>query len=199
MRDAVAPVPVAVDANGTLDLAAARTLDGLGLAYLEDPVAVPGGWGPLAAAMAGFATPWAVDEPVTSPADVDGLLAATTSAVDVVPPVVSLKPSRLGGVRVAADVARGVVAAGGRCVVGGMVELGVHRAAAAALAAAVADLPGTFPTDLGPSSRYVETDVAGPVVADAEGRLVVPDGPGCGVVPDPGALERFTVAVHDVG
>lgn len=191
VRDAVAPVPVAADANGTLDMTTAQALDGLGLAYLEDPVPVTGGdWTGLAATVARFATPVAVDEPVTSSSDVDRLLGEVDGAAGL---VVSVKPCRLGGLWAAADVARRVVAGGGRCVVGGMVELGVHRAGAVALASAVGALPGTFPTDLGPSSRYVAVDVAGPVVTDVDGRLVVPAGPGTGVVPDPDVLAAVTL------
>jgi O-succinylbenzoate synthase len=74
--------------------------------------------------------------------------------------------------------------------VGGMFELGIGRAAAAA----VATLPGcTVPTDLGPSRRYVERDVCEPVVTDGTGLLVVPEGAGIGRVPDAARLAEVTV------
>ena len=64
------------------------------------------------------------------------------------------------------------------CFVGGMLELGVGRATAAAVAALAAC---SLPTDLGPSARYVADDVTDPVLTDGDGRLVVPAGPGLGV------------------
>ena len=126
----------------------------------------------------------ALDESVTS-------LAALEVAVAVgAGTVVNVKPARLGGPLAAAVVARAAADAGCGVFVGGMLETAVGRAASAAVAA----LPVcTFPTDLGPSSRYFESDVAAPLVVDAAGRLEVPSGPGIGVTPDPAGLQRFTV------
>jgi O-succinylbenzoate synthase len=76
-----------------------------------------------------------------------------------------------------------------------MVELGVGRAAAAAVAA----LEGcTLPTDLGPSAQYVAEDLAGPVLADDDGRLVVPDGPGIGVQVDRARARAAAEAVLEL-
>ena len=80
--------------------------------------------------------------------------------------------------------------------VGGMLELGVGRAAALAVAA----LPGcVLPTDLGPSSRYVEHDVVEPFELTGEGMLAVPTGPGIGRVPDEERLDEVAVARRVVG
>ena len=73
---------------------------------------------------------------------------------------------------------------------GGMLETGVGRAAALAVAAQ----PGcALPTDLGPSDRYFRPDLTDPVVVDGRGEVVVPLGPGIGVVPDPARLDDVTV------
>jgi len=76
---------------------------------------------------------------------------------------------------------------------GGMLESGIGRAAAVALAA----LPGfTLPADLSASDRYYERDVVTtPFVLD-DGCLAVPSGPGLGVDVDRDALESVTTAVH---
>ena len=74
--------------------------------------------------------------------------------------------------------------------VGGMLEMGVGRAAALAVAA----LPGcTLPTDLGPSLSYYDQDITEPLGLDAGGRILVPDGPGIGRTPIPAHLEAAAV------
>ena len=92
----------------------------------------------------------ALDESLVSPDAVRSALAA--GAVDVV----SVKPARLGGVAAAAAVVRLAAEAGRPAFVGGMLELGIGRAGAAAVAAMAGC---TLPTDLGPSAAYVEADV----------------------------------------
>ena len=88
--------------------------------------------------------------------------------------------------RVATDAGWGVF-------VGGMLETGVGRAAALAVAA----LPSvTLPTDLGPSSHYFSHDLTESLECDGEGRLLVPNGPGIGVTPDEGRLADATVRHH---
>ena len=62
--------------------------------------------------------------------------------------------------------------------VGGLLETGIGRAAALAVAA----LPGfAWPADLSASDRYWREDITEPFELDADGCLVVPDGPGLGV------------------
>jgi len=168
--------PVAADANGSYpDLASLRQLDALGLAYLEQPVPAGWSWDDLSQLRAALATPVALDESLVSLDAVNSALRA--GALDVV----SLKPARLGGVRAAAEALRLAGEAGADAFVGGMLELGIGRATAAALAAQ----PGcTLPTDLGPSSAYVDADICEPIVVDRDGLLVVPEGVGIGRVPD---------------
>jgi O-succinylbenzoate synthase len=110
--------------------------------------------------------------------------------------VASVKPARLGGLAAAADVLASCARRGVPAFCGGMLELGVGRAAAAAVAALEAC---SLPTDLGPSSQYVERDVAGPVDVDEDGRLVVPAGPGLGATPDRARLRAVSEAVLELG
>lgn len=183
--DAVAGTPVAADANGSYpDLHALSVLDGLGLAYLEQPLAAGTTWDDLARVGDRLVTPIALDESLTS---VDAVQAALTAGAAG---VVSIKPSRLGGVTAASQAVALARSAGVPAFVGGMFELGIGRAAASAVAA----LAGCeLPTDLGPSHAYVAHDVCEPVTVDGRGRLLIPDGNGCGRRPDPERLERFSV------
>ncbi len=176
-------LPLAVDANGTLDHRSAAILDEAGLVYVEQPAPADDLLASAAVAER-LSCPVAIDESATSIPAVATALAVGAATV------VNVKPARLGGVHAAADLARVVVDAGGAAFVGGMLETGVGRATALALAS----LPlFALPTDLGPSDRYFADDVAGPLVADDNGRLVVPTAPGIGVEPDTGLLERFAV------
>ncbi len=190
--DAVAPLPVALDANGTFEPGihddVLDRLLGAPLAYLEQPFAPsvpPEVW---AAAANRGGVPFAIDESATSPAVVRDLVLAGACRV------VSVKPARLGGLAAAAATAAAAVGLGASCFVGGMFELGVGRSAALRLAGAEwFDLP----TDLGPSRRYVAVDLTDPVV-DEGGRLVVPPGPGCSLHPLPDRLVAAEVERTEV-
>lgn len=185
VRSVLGGVPVAADANGAYrDPSHLRGLDDLGLAYLEQPFAASLPIERLAELHRGLATPVALDESLTSTAAVSAALAAGAAAV------VSVKAARLGGLRAAWDAVRAARSAGVDAFVGGMLELGIGRACGSA----VATLPGcTLPTDLGPSASYVDQDVCEPIGLDDAGRLVVPDGAGCGRTPDESVLRRFAV------
>jgi O-succinylbenzoate synthase len=186
-------LPLAADANGAYDRAVAAELapdlDALELMYLEQPLAaddmVGAAW--LARSME---TPLALDEGATTLHTVEAALALGGVGA------VNLKPARLGGLVASVDLHAMLVERGVAMWVGGMLELGVGRAASLAVAA----LPGcTLPTDLGPSSRYVEHDVVEPFELTDGGLLPVPTGPGIGRVPDPDRLEEMAVARRVVG
>jgi O-succinylbenzoate synthase len=185
-------VPVAADANGGdpswwiggRPAGALAGLDELGLAYLEQPMPAGSTWDELARGRDALRTPVALDESLRSPDAVRD--AARAGALDAA----SVKPARLGGVERAALAVAVAAEAGIDAFVGGMFELGIGRAGAAAVAA----LAGcTLPTDLGPSAAYVDRDVCDPVVVGAGGGLVVPTGPGCGRSPDPARLDELAV------
>ncbi|HEX2576106.1 MAG TPA: enolase C-terminal domain-like protein, partial [Aquihabitans sp.] len=171
VRAAWPDLALAVDGNGSLDQRSLSVLDGLDLAYVEQPA--PADDLLASVSMAGrLGAPIALDESVTSLASLRTAMALGAGRL------VNVKPARVGGVHLAADLARAAADEGWGAFVGGMLETGVGRAAAAAVAA----LPAcTLPTDLGPSDRYLDDDVTEPVVVDERGRLVVPTGPGIGV------------------
>ena len=182
---------VAVDANGTLTQERAAEFDELGLVYLEQPFDPATSWEELAAWQESAVTPVALDEPLGSVGDVASALA--NHAADIV----SIKPARLGGSWAAVTAIDAVMAADAGCFVGGMVELGVHRAGSAAVAAYAATHALALPTDLGPSAHYVDADVCTPVVCDEAGRLIVPNGAGLGVDVDEVVVEQFASSVWD--
>jgi O-succinylbenzoate synthase len=74
--------------------------------------------------------------------------------------------------------------------VGGLLETGIGRAAALAVAA----LPGfVWPADLSASDRYWREDVTEPFELDPDGCLVVPSRPGLGVTVRPDVIRAATV------
>src|SRR5690606_21117501 len=131
VRAAHPGLPLAVDANGSFagaDPTALAWADEAGLAYLEQPLAPDDlvGHAELAAALV---TPVALDESLATP----GLVRAAIvlGALDVA----NVKPARLGGLAAAVAALDACVSAGVDAFVGGMLELGVGRATAAAVAA----------------------------------------------------------------
>ena len=176
---------LAADANGSYaDLEQLRGVDSLGLAFIEQPFPPELNWAELAEMRSAMETPLALDESLVS---LDAVRSAVlTRAVDVV----SIKPARLGGMRAAADAVEFASSAGLDVFVGGMLELGIGRAGAAA----VASLPGcNLPTDLGPSSQYVQQDICEPITVNPAGELLLPTGPGIGRVPDESQLQKYCV------
>lgn len=174
-------VGLAADANGSYAAGGPPpALDELGLRYVEQPLAAADLPGHAALASA-WTTPIALDESVPD-------LATARAAVDSgAADLLNVKAARLGGVAQAAEVLRWAGERGVGAYVGGMLELGIGRAAGVALAALT-----TTPTDVGPTRRYVENDLTAPVRTDADGALLVPAGPGLGVVPDPVRLDAAT-------
>ncbi|MCB0977076.1 MAG: o-succinylbenzoate synthase [Acidimicrobiales bacterium] len=170
---------IAVDGNGTLDTRSVRALADLRLAYIEQPAPADDLIG--SAALARVAEgPVALDESVTSVASLH------TAAALGAGHLVNVKPARLGGTDDAVSVVLAAEDLGWGCFVGGMLESGIGRAAALAVAASERC---ALPTDLGPSDRYFAADIAGPVVADDHGHVVVPVGVGSGVEVDRERLE----------
>lgn len=173
-----------VDANGSYAACPGRVaeLDELGLVAIEQPLA-PDDLAGHAELKARLRTPICLDESVTSAGALD---ARACSAVCV-------KPWRVGGLV-------GARAVHDRCVelhldakVGGMLETGIGRSAALALAS----LPGfTLPADLSASDRYFAEDLTEPLVLDGDGRLAVPAGPGLGVEVRRDVVDRYTISVE---
>lgn len=175
-----------VDANAAYSLRDARLLsrlDEYDLLLIEQPLPEDDllGHADLAGSIR---TPICLDESVTS---------ARTAAAAIrlgACQVINIKPGRVGGYPEARRIAEVAAAHGVATWCGGMLETGIGRAANLALAA----LPMlTLPGDTSASDRYYATDITDPFVLD-DGRLTVPTGPGIGVAPVPGLLDRFTTA-----
>ena len=174
---------LAADANGSADDALLDRLDHLDLAYIEQPAPAE-----ALVTSAAFAqrsdTPIALDESVTGAGSLRAAIALGAGSI------LNVKPARVGGVEVAARLVAEATEGGWSVFVGGLLETGVGRATAAAVAA----LPGcTLPTDLGPSHRYFERDLTDPLVLDDGGRLVIPTGAGMGRVPHPDRVDAAAV------
>ena len=73
---------------------------------------------------------------------------------------------------------------------GGMLETGVGRATNLALAG----MPNfLLPGDTSASARYFDDDLTEPFILEPDGSMLIPTGPGIGVVPRPDRLEACTV------
>jgi O-succinylbenzoate synthase len=102
---------------------------------------------------------------------------------------VVVKAAHLAGLRNAASVVRSAAHEGLGVVVGGLLESGIGRAAALALATH----PGvSAPCDL-PPPDYLEHDLLTDPIEYRDGHAVVPDAPGLGVTVDEHALDAYTI------
>ncbi|MFT4988487.1 MAG: O-succinylbenzoate synthase [Acidimicrobiales bacterium] len=174
-----------VDANGSLqdrDMASLVRLRDLGVRVVEQPFAADN----LQAAarlVADTDLAVAADEAVQSPLDID-TLATHRAATAVV-----LKPSKLGGIRVALDVLDRIQVAGMHAIIGGMLESGLGRHVLAALA----PLPAfTLTGDLSPASRWLEDDPFQDI-SMRNGMIPAPTQPGIAGEPVANLLDRYTV------
>jgi O-succinylbenzoate synthase len=184
VREAFPDVGLSADANGAYDWnddehrSRLIKMDALGLMALEQPLDVDDlvGHRDLAAKLV---TPVMLDESVTGLAS--AALAIELGACDAI----SVKPARLGGIAVAAELHSRCTAAGVELAIGGMLESGIGRAAALAVAA----MPGfSLPGDLGASERYFDPDLTAPHEL-RDGALWVPVGPGLGVEVDRSVID----------
>lgn len=181
VRSAWPQLELAADANGSyesVDLVPLE-LDRLELRHLEQPLPADDlvGLGELGRRLD---TSIALDESVDTRHDLEAAVVLGAGSV------LNVKPARVGGGEAACDLATRARAAGWSVFCGGMLETGVGRAHALAVAALEScDLP----THLGPSGRYFVEDLTPPFELLQGGRLAVPAGPGIGVRPDPARLE----------
>ena len=178
VRSSFPDIVLSVDANGSYDYEdlehrrALRKLDDFGLTLIEQPLS-PDDFLGHAKIAKDLETPIFLDETVTSIGTLQAAIALR--ACDGI----SIKPARVGGIGIAKRMHDLCVEEGLHLAIGGMLETGIGRAAALAVGA----LPGfDLPGDLGGSERYFSPDLTSPHEL-REGRLVVPTGPGIGVVP----------------
>lgn len=169
------PVPIAVDANGSYcgaDPALLEELDRFALDFIEEPYR---DIDLTAQAKRTLRTPLALDETIMSVSDARRAIDA--GACDAI----NIKPGRVGGHTETVAIHRLAVERSMEMWVGGMLETGIGRAHAVAVAA----LPGFgLASDLGPSSRYWKRDLVSPVWRMVDGTLSVPEAPGIGVAVD---------------
>ena len=179
------------DANGAYapdDLDALRPVDGLRLAFLEQPLP-PDRLVAHAEWQKALETPICLDESLDSPARVAEALELGACRM------VNVKVGGIGGpsaARAARDECR---RRGVACWVGGMLESGIGRLHNLAMAAAGFTDPG----DISASRRYVAEDVIDPPVELApDGTVAVPAGPGLGATVRLDVLDRYTVRTLDI-
>lgn len=187
VRAEAGDVDLAVDANGSYRPGADLTwLDEYAITYVEQPLPA-GDLRATAHLRTILRTPVCLDEDVRSVDDASE--AVEQRAADVI----NVKSGRLGGHGSALAVRDLARRAGVGTVAGGLLETGIGRAHAVALATtldhAAADLSG--------SDRYYETDLTEPWEI-VDGALAPSDRPGIGVSVDGPLLDRLTVRRHDV-
>jgi O-succinylbenzoate synthase len=172
-------IVIGVDANGSFDPATARELaplSGLGVAYLEQPVAdlrAPGA----------FSMKWPLDVPVFADESVRSVSdAEAILGLGHVDGVV-VKPGRLGwsGALVVAAMAN---ASGKLWRASGLLETGIGRAYTDILAAR----PDAFISDVAPADWFLEKDITPSRIV--KGSVVTPGGPGLGVEPTEDLLDQ---------
>lgn len=172
-------VTLSVDANGAYGSDDVEHLIGLSrwnVALVEQPFA-PGDLATHRALTSTGALGVGLDESVMDRDDLGRVVDAQACTA------VNIKPARVGGFGAAVIMAEMCRAEGIDAWVGGMLESGIGRAGALALATH----PGfTLPADLSASARYFVHDVTEPFVL-VDGCLV-PRSPGIGVVPSDGCL-----------
>jgi O-succinylbenzoate synthase len=185
LRDRFPEATLMADANGAYswnDLGRLEQLDDLGLLMLEQPLA----WDDLldhARLQERLETPICLDESIRSVRD--AALALELGSCRIV----NVKPGRVGGFGSALAIHDLCRENAIPLWVGGMLESGVGRAHNLALAS----LPGfILPGDISESRRYWERDLVIPEFELRDGRLVLPDGPGIGVVPDVQRIDSLT-------
>jgi len=192
VRAALPHHDLAVDANGTLDPSepsSASRFEGFDLSFIEQPFPAD-----ALAAHARFTARGSI--PVCLDESITGIDAAAQVIEAEAATVINVKPARVGGLADAVAIHDLAVAAGLGAWCGGMLESGIGKAAALA----VAGLPGmTLPADLPPSSRHFRLDISEPSWEMEAGAISLPDRPGAGAVPDPDAIALLTRAVTGFG
>ncbi|MDH3470453.1 MAG: hypothetical protein OEM94_03960 [Acidimicrobiia bacterium] len=188
-HDMAPDASVGVDANGAYpdDATAAKALDDLNLAYIEQPLA-PDDLAGHAELRSAIDAPIILDEPIVD-------LASAKAAIDLeAADALVVKPGKLGGLRPALAIHDAAVDAGIGVRLGGMIETDIGRAHSLALAT----LPGfELPTDLGPAERsFAAGRLATPVHIE-NGLLYPPTGSGLGVEVDEDAIDK--IALEYVG
>jgi len=183
-------LPLMVDANAAYtidDSHVFRELDRFDLMMIEQPLAADA-MEEAAELQIQLSTPLCADESAESLTTLDQLMKQRAARV------INIKVQRVGGLSEALLMLKAACAAGLRCWVGTMPELGIASAQALHLAMHSAF---SFPTDIEASSRWYADDIVEPAITiDQNGFITVPGGPGTGFKVNREKVERYTTAVE---
>lgn len=183
---------VAVDANGSYPpegVTAPAALDAYELSFIEQPfpAAALDATARLASAVA---TPICLDESIGSVAEAEAAIDRGAAGI------INVKPARVGGLSAAREIHDVARRRGVPLWCGGMLESGIGKAAALA----VASLPGmVMAADLPPSRRHFATDLVTPEWTMAEDGIHLPENPGLGVEIDAEVIDRTTTSIVRIG
>ena len=193
IREQFPALQLMVDANAAYsiaDIATLRELDRFGLMMIEQPL-------PAAAIddagelQSQLKTPLCADESADSITSVKKLIEKDAARV------INIKVQRVGGLCEALLMLQTARAAGLRCWVGTMPELGIASAQGLHLAMHTAF---SFPTDIEASTRWYADDVIEPLIEiDREGFIHVPPGPGIGFSVSRAKVDQYATAVEAFG
>ena len=190
VRAQFADLPLMVDANAAYtidDLHVFRELDRFDLIMIEQPLAAHA-FEEAGELQAHSNTPLCADESAESLTALDQLIEHKAARI------INIKVQRVGGLSEALLMLKTACAAGLRCWVGTMPELGIASAHALHLAM---HSGFSFPTDIEASSRWYVDDIIEPAIAiDRSGFIQVPNGSGTGFKVDREKVERYTTAVE---
>jgi O-succinylbenzoate synthase len=187
VRSAFPDLTCHIDCNSAYtldDIDMFKQIDGYGLAMIEQPLAHDD-LIDHATLQQAIETPVCLDESITS---VD----KARKAIQVgACRWVNIKPGRVGGITNAVKIHDACQDAGVPCWVGGMLE----SAIGASHCLALATLPNIqYPSDIFPTSRFYERDLATPPMAhSAPSQFTASEQPGIGVEPGAEMRDEFTV------
>jgi O-succinylbenzoate synthase len=183
-------LPLMVDANAAYtidDLHVFRELDRFDLMMIEQPLAA-NAFEEAGELQSQLTTPLCADESAESLTTLDQLIKHRAARI------INIKVQRVGGLSEAHLMLKTASAAGLKCWVGTMPELGIASAQGLHLAM---DSAFSFPTDIEASSRWYVDDIIEPAITiDQSGFIRVPEGVGTGFKVDRATVERYTIAVE---
>jgi O-succinylbenzoate synthase len=192
VRSEFGDVSLSVDANGSYgldDLDVFLQMDPLGLSMIEQPFDPDDLWD-HSRLQQRLETPLCLDESIRSAADARRAIEMGACRI------VNIKQGRVGGLTEAVRIHDICQEAGLPVWCGGMLESGLGRAVAIALAS----LPNfRLPADLSPSHFFYREDVLLESYQVERGQVRVPTGPGLGFEPDTESINRLTLERRTFG
>jgi O-succinylbenzoate synthase len=190
IREQFPSLQLMVDANAAYsiaDIAALRELDRFDLMMIEQPLAA-NAIDKAGELQSQLKTSLCADESADSIASVKQLIEKDAARI------INIKVQRVGGLSAALLMLQIARAAGLRCWVGTMPELGIASAQGLHFAMHTCF---SFPTDIEASTRWYADDVIEPLIEiDREGFIHVPQGPGMGFKVSRAKVDQYATAVE---